>query len=50
MADLTRDQRDALEAELQKVLLPILQKHGVNLEVTVIPTPPAAPNVIAFRR
>lgn len=50
MAGLTRDERDALESDLRRALLPILKRHGVNLEVTVIPTPERAPSVVAFRR
>ena len=50
MADLTREERDALENELRRKLMPIIRKFGVNLEVTVLRTPPQAPNVIAFRR
>lgn len=50
MADLTQDERDALESDLRRALMPILQKHGVNVEITVLRTTPQAPNVIAFRR
>lgn len=50
MADLTREERDALEADLRQALMPILREHGVNVEITVIRTPPQAPNVAAFRR